>query len=161
MNPDHSTRTINNEDEIQSSTNELKQDDFISIGTDNVKNLNHIRRFQCGQLDQATCASSSTGEVSQQLDSLLLMKFQDFIGVSSNNWQREDDHSFHFTFSDSITFLHDEDCKESGKGETDEYEDEDSICDSIVVTVRRRLKQSTVSSSDNEYFKMNRSVPDY
>ncbi|KAI2514376.1 hypothetical protein MHU86_269 [Fragilaria crotonensis] len=151
MNPDHSTCTSNNEDDIQSSTHQLKHDDFISIGTDSAKNPPQLSRFQFGQRDQANCPSSGTGEASQAIDSLLLMKFQEFIGVSSDNWQCEDGHSFHFTFADNINFLQDEDYEESYNGETyDDDEDEDSICDSIRVTVRRRLKQGTMSSADNE-----------
>lgn len=150
MNPDHSTYTSNNEDEIKSST-QLKQDDnnsANSIGTDSVKNP---PRFQFGQRDQASCASSSTGEVSQAIDSLLLMHFQDFVGVSSKNWQWDDENSCNFSFADSITVRHDEDYKEEDKDETDEDDEEKSICDSIRVTHRRRLKQSTMSSSDNKY----------
>ena len=154
MNPDHSRCATNNEDKIKSSAHQLKQDDYISIGTDNVNNPPHLRQFQFGQRDQATCASGSSGKVSKVIDSLLLIKFQDFIVDSSNNWQWEDENSCNFSFVDSMTFLPDEDYyEERDKGKNDDDEDdEDSICDSIRETVRRRLKQSTMSSSsDNEY----------
>jgi hypothetical protein len=144
MNPDHSRCTSSNEDEIHSSTHQLKQDDYyISIGTDSVKNSPHPRPCQCGLLGQTTCTSSTPGEDSQ---TLFMIMFQDFISISSNNWQWEDENSCHFSLADSTTFLHDEDHEERAEEESDDEEDEDSICDSIRVTVRRRLKQSTMSS---------------
>ena len=152
MNLDHSICTSNNEgeSEIKSSTHLLKQDDhYNTIGTDNVKNPPQTCRCQCGPLDKATCANSTTSEDSQVIGSVLIM-FQDFYAISSNNWRCEDENSGHFSFADRRTFLHDEDNEERGKDETDDKEDEDSICDSIGVTVRRRLKQNTMPSSDND-----------
>jgi hypothetical protein len=148
MNLDQRRCTSNNEGEIKSSTHQLKQDDVIMIGSDIAKNPPHPHRFQRGPLDQATFASSSTD--SQAIDSVLIT-VQDFFSVSSNNWQCEDENSRHLSFADSTTFLQEEEDYEERDGdETDDDEDEDSICDSIIVTVRRRLKQCRMSSSDNE-----------
>ena len=148
MNPDDSKCTSSNEEEIQSSTHQLKQDDYyISIGTDSVKNSPHPRRCQCGPLDQTTCTSNSPDEDSQ---TILMIMFQDFVSVSSNNWRWEDENSCHFSFADSATFLDDDDHEERAKDESDDSEDEDSILDSIGITVRRRLKHGTMSSSHNK-----------
>jgi hypothetical protein len=76
--------------------------------------------------------------------------FQDFVSVSSNNWRWEDENSCHFSFADSATFLDDDDHEERAKDESDDSEDEDSILDSIGITVRRRLKHGTMSSSHNK-----------
>jgi hypothetical protein len=148
MNPDDSKCASNNEDEIQSSTHQLKQDDYcISIGTDSIKNPPYPRQYQCGPLDQTTCASNSAGEDSQ---TIVMIMFQDFLSVSFSILRREDENSCHFSFAVGTTFLHDEDHEERAMDESDDDEDEDSICDSIGVTVRRRLKQSTMSSSHHK-----------
>jgi hypothetical protein len=145
MSCDHNRSTSKN-DETQSTVGQLKYDDDNAIESDNA-NLSHALHFPDAQRDLAAYASNA--ELSQGMDARFA-DLQHLLAVPLNCGQCDDESSHQFSFSDCIGFLH----KDEGERDNDKIDDDDdtdSICDSIRVTIRRRLKESNRLSSDQEY----------
>lgn len=134
MSFDHN-RYTSKSDDAQSTIEQLTYDENNSTDTDHAS-LSQSLLFPDAPHDGDTYAN--TAEISQGEDtSFGDLQYQQ--ADPSNSGQCDDECRYHFSFSDCIGFFrHDE-----GEGNNDQINDEDeedSICDSIRLTIRRRSK---------------------
>lgn len=137
MSCDHN-RCTSKKDDTQSTVGELKHDDNNSIETDNA-NQSQALLFPDARCEWAAYASRA--ELSHRMDTICA-NLQHLLDVPSNIGQCDDECNSQFSCSDCIGFLQ-QDEGERDNDKIDDDDDEDSICDSIRVTIRRRLKEST------------------
>ncbi len=145
MSFNHNRCASKNDDIQHSKIDHLKHDDNNSIEP---VHANLSQALLCHDPQRDWAAYANNAEISQRLG-VKFAYLQHILAVASDIGPCNDECVFHFSFSDCIdlSYIHE---GERDNEKIEDEDDEDSICDSIRVTIRRRSKESYVQSSDQE-----------